>query len=78
MMMERFERTSNPLPKRVPKEILESIPSVKFELQSEKRDCEYVCSICLEEFMEDHLTKQLPACNHLFHQDCIDCWLERR
>jgi len=33
------------------------------------------CSICLEHFIEDEPIIQLK-CNHIFHAQCIDDWLQ--
>ncbi|KAG2285517.1 hypothetical protein Bca4012_034004 [Brassica carinata] len=33
------------------------------------------CSICLGDYKGNHLLRQLPDCNHLFHLKCIDTWL---
>ncbi|KAF0686998.1 Aste57867_21218 [Aphanomyces stellatus] len=40
-------------------------------------DDEEMCSICLETFETNATVKVLP-CNHEFHQECIDPWLENR
>lgn len=32
------------------------------------------CAVCLGEFEEGELIKQLPNCNHSFHSSCIDAW----
>lgn len=34
------------------------------------------CSICLEEYIIGQQLRK-TKCNHLFHVDCIDHWLER-
>ncbi|XP_060179831.1 RING-H2 finger protein ATL29-like [Lycium barbarum] len=34
------------------------------------------CAICLNEFVDDSLMRLLTSCNHVFHQECIDYWLE--
>ncbi|KAM3397180.1 RING-H2 finger protein ATL29 [Capsicum galapagoense] len=34
------------------------------------------CAICLVEFEDDSLLRLLTSCNHVYHQDCIDLWLE--
>lgn len=34
------------------------------------------CAICLSEFVEDDLLRLLTVCYHVFHQECIDLWLE--
>jgi hypothetical protein len=38
------------------------------------------CSICLEEFgiVKDEEIRQLPACRHKFHLNCLKMWLEQR
>lgn len=33
------------------------------------------CAICLGDYKGNHLLRQLPDCNHLFHFKCIDTWL---
>uniref|UniRef100_A0A0E0JXZ5 RING-type E3 ubiquitin transferase n=1 Tax=Oryza punctata TaxID=4537 RepID=A0A0E0JXZ5_ORYPU len=34
-----------------------------------------LCSVCLEDVQAGEMVRQLPACRHLFHVDCIDMWL---
>lgn len=36
----------------------------------------YGCVVCLTEFQEQDVLKVLPNCNHAFHLDCIDIWLQ--
>ncbi|WVZ76975.1 hypothetical protein U9M48_024883 [Paspalum notatum var. saurae] len=33
------------------------------------------CSVCLEDILEGEVVRQLPACKHLFHVECVDMWL---
>jgi len=35
------------------------------------------CIICMEGFVENELVKQL-LCGHIFHEDCINHWLEQQ
>ncbi|KAF8089122.1 hypothetical protein N665_0517s0009 [Sinapis alba] len=35
------------------------------------------CSICLEEYEDDHEILRLNKCRHVFHRFCIDSWLAR-
>ena len=34
------------------------------------------CAICLSEFIPGEAVRMLPRCNHGFHVNCIDQWLE--
>ncbi|PON87436.1 Zinc finger transcription factor [Trema orientale] len=34
------------------------------------------CAICLLEFESDSLLRLLTVCYHVFHQECVDLWLE--
>ncbi|KAK3182989.1 hypothetical protein Dsin_030275 [Dipteronia sinensis] len=34
------------------------------------------CAICLAEFEDDSMLRLLTVCYHVFHQDCIDLWLQ--
>uniref|UniRef100_A0A7S2LQY3 RING-type domain-containing protein n=2 Tax=Leptocylindrus danicus TaxID=163516 RepID=A0A7S2LQY3_9STRA len=36
-----------------------------------------MCSVCLDEFEENEVVRQLP-CRHLFHGECITPWLTQR
>ncbi|WJX18444.1 RING-type E3 ubiquitin transferase [Trifolium repens] len=56
--------------------VIREIPSFQFI----KEECEdqsvYGCVVCLTEFQEQDVIKILPKCNHAFHLDCIDIWLQ--
>ncbi|RLN12377.1 hypothetical protein C2845_PM09G15100 [Panicum miliaceum] len=34
-----------------------------------------LCAVCLEDVRAGEMVRQLPACRHLFHADCVDAWL---
>ncbi|GAV80914.1 zf-RING_2 domain-containing protein, partial [Cephalotus follicularis] len=34
------------------------------------------CAICLAEFNDEDLLRLLTVCYHVFHQECIDLWLQ--
>ncbi|CAM0910137.1 unnamed protein product [Alopecurus aequalis] len=37
--------------------------------------CVVVCPVCLEGVHGGEMVRQLPACTHIFHVECIDMWL---
>ncbi|CAN8245846.1 unnamed protein product [Cochlearia groenlandica] len=60
-------------------QIIQSFPSFPFssvkDLREDKHGLE--CAICLLEFEQEHiLLRLLNTCYHVFHQECIDKWLE--
>ncbi|KAJ6380189.1 hypothetical protein OIU76_016778 [Salix suchowensis] len=34
------------------------------------------CAVCLNEFEDDETLRLIPNCDHVFHPDCIDAWLQ--
>ncbi|XP_073029231.1 E3 ubiquitin-protein ligase ATL31-like [Primulina eburnea] len=34
------------------------------------------CAVCLNEFEENETLRLIPKCDHVFHPECIDAWLE--
>lgn len=36
------------------------------------------CAICLEDFQVGQFCQVFPVCNHIFHSDCIDHWLQKK
>lgn len=58
--------------------IIKSFPSFLYssvkDLRKEKYGLE--CAICLVEFQDDSMLRLLTSCCHVFHQECIDLWLE--
>lgn len=61
-----------------PREVIEQLPEYKFENGKLNGkgipQSEATCSICLEEFEEGSMVRELP-CGHLFHSGCVDKWL---
>jgi hypothetical protein len=35
-----------------------------------------MCSVCLEDVHGGEMVRQLPACKHIFHVECVDMWLQ--
>ncbi|XP_024032385.1 E3 ubiquitin-protein ligase ATL6-like, partial [Morus notabilis] len=34
------------------------------------------CAVCLCEFEDDETLRLIPKCDHVFHMECVDTWLE--
>ncbi|XAR52567.1 hypothetical protein NMG60_11020710 [Bertholletia excelsa] len=34
------------------------------------------CAVCLNEFEDEETLRLIPKCDHVFHPECIDAWLE--
>ncbi|KAD6796200.1 hypothetical protein R6Q59_019966 [Mikania micrantha] len=34
------------------------------------------CAVCLNEFEDEETIRLIPLCDHVFHAECIDTWLE--
>lgn len=43
-----------------------------------KAESESTCLICLDSLQNAQLCRAFPACNHVFHAECIDPWLSKR
>ncbi|AEE75501.1 unnamed protein product [Arabidopsis thaliana] len=54
--------------------VLRSIPIVDFNT----KDFKYVleCVVCLSELADGDKARVLPSCDHWFHVECIDSWLQ--
>lgn len=60
-------------------EIIQSFPTFTYSSVKDYRKEKYglECAICLVEFGDDDVLRLLTACCHVFHQECIDLWLEK-
>ncbi|KAK4364644.1 hypothetical protein RND71_016002 [Anisodus tanguticus] len=58
--------------------IIKSYPTFTYSSVKDYRKEKYglECAICLVEFEDDSLLRLITSCNHVYHQDCIDLWLE--
>ncbi|XP_073294296.1 uncharacterized protein [Primulina huaijiensis] len=59
--------------------VLSTIP--RFVFQEEKQEGEQCdhgleCVICLSPFENGQVGRRLPSCDHAFHVECIDMWLQ--
>lgn len=58
--------------------IIQSFPTFHYSSVKDYRKEKYglECAICLIEFENDDVLRFLTLCCHVFHQGCIDLWLE--
>ncbi|XP_073314096.1 RING-H2 finger protein ATL29-like [Primulina huaijiensis] len=58
--------------------IIQSFPSFSYSSVKDYRREKYglECAICLIEFVDSDILRLLTSCCHVFHQECIDLWLE--
>ncbi|KAK8945818.1 E3 ubiquitin-protein ligase ATL31 [Platanthera guangdongensis] len=66
------------LQRRLDREVLESIPTLVYaEVQEHKISKGALeCAICLNKFENDETIRLLTKCDHVFHQECNDAWLD--
>ncbi|CAO2037899.1 unnamed protein product [Urochloa humidicola] len=50
-------------------------PAFTFQRPLEAAASSVVCSVCLEDVSGGEMVRQVPACRHIFHVECIDMWL---
>ncbi|KAI9178200.1 hypothetical protein LWI28_023784 [Acer negundo] len=58
--------------------LIQAFPTFAYSTVKDFRreNCGLECAICLAEFEDDSMLRLLTVCYHVFHQDCIDLWLE--
>jgi len=61
--------------------LIEMLPTKMFHCDDRvtdvsKEEEEEVCPICLIEYEDGEELRCLPPCNHAFHKDCVDSWLQ--
>ncbi|KVH94317.1 RING-H2 finger protein ATL16-like [Cynara cardunculus var. scolymus] len=56
--------------------IIREIPICQYTQTEGKKRSLYECVVCLNDFQELDTLRILPSCNHGFHLDCIDIWLQ--
>ncbi|KAG7577821.1 Zinc finger RING-type [Arabidopsis thaliana x Arabidopsis arenosa] len=54
--------------------VLRSIPVVSYNADDFKDNVK--CVVCLSKLVDGDKAKVLRCCNHCFHVDCIDTWLQ--
>ncbi|EXB64914.1 RING-H2 finger protein ATL29 [Morus notabilis] len=59
--------------------LIKSFPTLVYSsIKQVRKENQYglECAICLVEFEDDSLLRLLTPCYHVFHQECVDLWLE--
>jgi len=58
--------------------VIDSIPVIHYKSEKDYGELgiSSECAFCLSEFQEDEKLRVIPNCNHLFHIDCVDVWLQ--
>lgn len=58
--------------------LIKSLPTFLYSSVKDARKEKYglECAICLTEFHDDSVLRLLTVCYHVFHQECVDLWLE--
>lgn len=55
---------------------IRTIPILSFKNSGYKDRSFRECAVCLSEFQDEEKLRFIPNCNHMFHIDCIDVWLQ--
>lgn len=59
----------------IDRSVIESLPVFRFSsLRGQKDGLE--CAVCLNPFEPVEVLRLLPKCNHAFHVECVDTWLD--
>lgn len=56
--------------------VVDSLPVFLFGDMGAARDAAHECAVCLGAFDAAELIRVLPKCQHAFHADCVDTWLQ--
>lgn len=54
--------------------VIATLPTFTFKAEDEAVRPE--CSVCLSMLLDEEMVRLLPNCNHVFHLECIDKWLD--
>ena len=71
-----LDRSPSPDAPGVPDHILNLLPCHRVGANKRLLREGIQCLICLNPYQPTQYVKKLPKCNHYFHRDCIDTWLQ--
>lgn len=60
----------------ISQEDMKKLPCFDYKVESVKGS-PVDCAVCLENFKVGEKCRLLPKCNHSFHVQCIDLWLQK-
>lgn len=56
--------------------VVESLPAFRFSALQGRRQEGLECAVCLARFEPAEILRLLPKCQHAFHLECVDTWLD--
>ncbi|EXC13479.1 RING-H2 finger protein ATL43 [Morus notabilis] len=60
----------------IDRSVVESLPVFRFGSLRRHRHRHLDCAVCLCRFENSEVLRLLPKCNHAFHVECVDTWLD--
>ncbi|XP_062222457.1 RING-H2 finger protein ATL2-like [Phragmites australis] len=58
--------------------VVAAIPTMNYSCEAFHSKDDAQCSICLGEYKEKEILRIMPTCQHNFHLECIDVWLQKQ
>jgi len=59
------------------KNILSKLGFFPGQAENDEDDKDIQCPICCDEYKDEDILRKMP-CDHFFHKECIDIWMEKR
>lgn len=53
-----------------------AIPSFAYCKSTMGEEALVECAVCLSRFEEEEMVRAIPSCMHIYHEKCIDLWLQ--
>ncbi|GLJ55455.1 hypothetical protein SUGI_1190760 [Cryptomeria japonica] len=74
-----FQEIHSPISPTSGEMIKNSLPVITFRIVAEKltdSEEDFGCAVCLSSLKEDDEIRELCNCNHIFHRNCLDKWID--